>query len=208
MSKECDKLFEKDIQEYLKFYKNDKDKLNEIIIKHEKLFYSIYHKFSHYANGIDKEDCMQIIYLKFLECIEKYNSESESYFFSYFYAAVTNTFLMRGRYFLKNKKYCTFLEYLDEPIPDTEKTITKGETLLVEENGYELCETKLMIDNISRVINSKSFTDRDRESFQMLLEMYYDGRTQENIALEYGVSQSIISRRISRLIEKIKKKIS
>lgn len=202
MSVECDKLFEKDIQEYLKYYKNDKEKLNDLIIKHEKLFYKMYHSYSYYANGMDKDDCMQLIYLKLLDAIEKYNPESGSYFFSYLYASVKNTFLMRGRDYLKFKKYCNGLEYLDEPIPGVEE-LTKGDAIIIEENGFDLVEFNLTMKQILNLLDN----DKDKETFDMIVKVYYDGRTQEDVASEYNISQSMISKRMSRLIKKIKNKI-
>jgi RNA polymerase sigma-B factor len=88
---------------------------------------------------------------------------------------------------------------LDAPAPDSD-TGSIGERLVFEEQGFAHSEARMMLASALRNLGA-----RDRRIVAM---RFFDGRTQQEIGEEVGVTQMQISRLLSRILNEMRSSLT
>ena len=200
------------IKEYISKGKNDKEFLNRIIIENENFFHFAVEKVRCFNTHLSREELLSEAYYTFLKCLRVYDPD-RSVFTTYFIKAFKINVMDIGRkqskkLSLMNSARVSSLE--DITHEDAIRDITLGDTIKATDVSSN---TELVFDLniIEEFLNNKvGKTDRQTALVKRNCEMfrlYMAGYNQIELSEKYGITQSMISRIISKLQEEIKKTI-
>lgn len=203
------------------------DKLEELILKYEKLIYSIMKYFRDYSN---KDDLFQVGCIGLINAYNNYNSDNNVKFSTYAYSYILGEMkkLVREDKGIKISRSISKLYYQIEKtnIFLTQKLMRKptlqdiasfleiDEYLIVE--ALNSTNSLLNIDDIQ--INNYTFNDNElileeelnklnKEELEIIKKRYMQELTQTEVANELGMSQVQVSRKEHKVLQKLKKQL-
>lgn len=186
-------LSEEEIMRYFEEMKMGSKSAREKLILHNMklIYYRYYTRFNN--TGIEMEDIISLGTVGLIEAVDTFDINRKTSFSTYAVRCIDNRILM---YMRKNRtKYVLDVSLVDDEDDDDISLID----LLADSTNIEdeyidkevMCCVKLVIDNLN-----------DDEKY--LLDLYINkGLKQQEIADMFNVGQSIISRRISKIIRKV-----
>ncbi len=193
------KLNKKETKEYFERYqKGDSHAREELILHNIKLvIYRVESRFSKFP--FDKEEMFSAGVIGLIKSIDTFDIEKGYEFSTYAVRCIDNEILM----FTKKESKHLEVDSLDKPIA----TNTDGRDLKIEDiilddtvdlvRDYEKEEQIRILKNLVSHLPVEEMT---------LLQLYFEDRlTQQNIADQYQISRSNVSRKIRDIVEKLSK---
>lgn len=146
--------------------------------------------------SFDKEDLFQIGCIGLIKAVVTYDSKKGK-LATYAVPIISNEI----RILIRKSKRESIFSSLDQEIMAGEdgSSLTLGDTMGVEEWGFEIVEFKVMFSELYPLLE-KCLNDDDRK----VLKLYVQGMTQKEIGQMLNESQSYVSRRIIAIKEKVR----
>lgn len=192
------KLTKQEIHILFEKYKNGDEEARQMIIVHNVRFvlYEVVHRFKNVE--YDKKDLVQVGNMGLINAIDTFDVSRNIDFLTYAIKCIDNEILM----FLRKMKKYKNNDSIDRKIIVDDCNLTLKDVIESDidiANEYNDKETyqilRYLVDNLP---------EKERKVV-MLYFGFYDGRTfnQQEIASMLGVSQSKISRMISKIVQKL-----
>lgn len=179
-----------------------KEEVDELILENMNLVYKISHKIhSRFKKLIDLDDIIGIASIGLVKAANTFDKDKNCKFSTYAYKVICNQVFMHLRPSLKLECKNIQLLSLSEPMVDGEEivlldTITDGfdiEQFIIEKD---------VVEKLYTFINELDYT------LQKIILYKLDNKTQDEIADILGLSQSQISRLLSKAIYQLRLKFS
>lgn len=185
-------------RELLQIYYDTKDieAYQSLLILNDKLNYHIARKYLN--SGEDVEDLAGIARIGMIKAIKSFDPNKEVKFASYATRCMTNEILTSFR---KEKKHKSNISIEQPLFYDGEGNEMKLEDL-VDSGAPDALDLYIEREEISRIRQSVGqLKGRDRVIIE---EMYYNGKTQKEVAQLLGISQSYVSKVEKRVLKKLR----
>lgn len=203
------------------------DKLEQLILEHEKLIYAVMRYFKNYPN---KDDLFQVGCIGLINAYNNYDSNSNTKFSTYAYSYILGEMkkLVREDKGIKISRNISKLyaqiektnSYLTQKLMRTPTLQEIASFLEIDE--YLLVEalnsTNILLDIDEMQINNTDTNNNDlllkeelnklsSEELDLITKRYMEDMTQTEVACSLGMSQVQVSRKEHKVLEKLKKQL-
>lgn len=203
------------------------DKLEQLILKYEKLIYAVMRYFKDYPN---KEDLFQVGCIGLITAYHNYDNREETKFSTYAYSYIlgemkklvredkgikisrnisklyiqierTNSFLtqklMRAPTLQEIANFMEIDEYLINEAINSTNCLLDIDEMQI--NSYDAYEDNLMLrEELNKLSN---------DELDLITKRYMEDMTQKEVASSLGMSQVQVSRKEHKVLEKLKKQL-
>lgn len=150
------------------------------------------HRFEN--TGIEYEELQGTAYLGLVKASQSFDNGKGIQFSSFACPVIQNEILM---YLRREKRQCSVLSY-DAPIQEQDgDKLRKIDALPDYESGFDAIEDRIFIEQVLNAMN--------RQDRELILQYYIHGTKQGELAQQYSCSQPVLSRKIKKIKEKIKR---
>lgn len=203
------------------------DKLEQLILEHEKLIYAVMRYFKNYPN---KDDLFQVGCIGLINAYNNYDSNSNTKFSTYAYSYILGEMkkLVREDKGIKISRNISKLyaqiektnSYLTQKLMRTPTLQEIASFLEIDE--YLVVEalnsTNILLDIDEMQINNTDHNNNDlllkeelnklsSEELDLITKRYMEDMTQTEVACSLGMSQVQVSRKEHKVLEKLKKQL-
>lgn len=203
------------------------DKLEQLILEHEKLIYAVMRYFKNYPN---KDDLFQVGCIGLINAYNNYDSNSNTKFSTYAYSYILGEMkkLVREDKGIKISRNISKLyaqiektnSYLTQKLMRTPTLQEIASFLEIDE--YLVVEalnsTNILLDIDEMQINNTDTNNNDlllkeelnklsSEELDLITKRYMEDMTQTEVACSLGMSQVQVSRKEHKVLEKLKKQL-
>lgn len=167
---------------------------NEIFENNIRLAYMVANRYKNYPK--EKEDITQIALEGLWTAAKKYD-ENRSKFTTFAVSIMSN----KINYYLRSVKKERESIHLYDKIPGKTENIELIDVLSGDDFDIEEIESKIIIQNC---LNDFTLSDKERT----ILKYWLEGKKQDYIASVLSISQASVSRIVSKIINKLKKRFN
>lgn len=190
-------LSKEQTKEYFHKYRNGDLEAREILMIHN-IRLVIFEVRTHFGStSYDKQELVSVGLIGLIKAIDTFNLDKNIEFITYASRCIDNEIKM---YMRKNKKYLAF-ESLDNVLDEESGYKIEDRIFDINSDFVSLFEDLELKENIIKIINT--LDKRDSEIIKLAFGFYGKQYNQKDIATLYNLSQSYVSRIITKNVKKI-----